>query len=211
MTDINKGLFWSDWNDTRRDKSDTDLFYKEGWKVSIGDVETLKQWMVVNIPFPVKVTQEEKYRTNPKRHPFILSAENKYDLKKFLPLIKESFGMTHSYITDNGNNSFKVIIRKVILITIGEREKIINDYLGNQTLEFDSVDRFKKVETIAIHSRRGYPPRVDPELEKANDLAYIPQTLFDKIERGFWVPEEAFNEWLRDWNEAFKIYIQYVD
>lgn len=118
----------------------------KGWKVSIADVETLTQWLEVNIPFPVRVTREKKHRRkiDSEKDPIIISADNAYNLEEFLPLIKKSFNTTYAVIENGNKSSFKIIIR---LLRINDGKKSINDFIKHSFYisSFETIEQYDKV------------------------------------------------------------------
>lgn len=204
-------LISSDWYKTRINKTNTNLFYRDGWRVSITDVETLKQWLEVNNPFPVTVMREKKYREITRytflRNPIIISTDDKYNLDEILPHIKEAFYTNNVDIIRESNNSFKVLIRKALLIgSSSEVDKtILNDWLKNKgPYSFKSIQEFYKAADIVNARYHGVP--TPPDVEKANDLSYYPKVIVDKMMYGFWLADGSLDKWYADQKKAYAIF-----
>ncbi len=197
----------SDWNKTRINKSNTNLFYKKGWKVSIADVETLTQWLEVNIPFPVRVTREEKYlrEIDSEKNPIIISADNKYNLEEFLPLIKKSFKTTYAVIINENKFSFKIIIRQ---LRINDGKKSLNYSIKHIYCIslFETIEQYDKVRNIVYSLVTSDKHPLFPEKEVANGLDESPSDIIKKMNKGFWVSKRLFEKWIRKQNEAYEIF-----
>lgn len=200
-------LIKSNWYETRKHKMDTDLFYKEGWKVNITDVETLKQWLEVNIPFPVTVTREGKPHRDSLRDPIIISADNKHDLGEILTLIKENFETSNVEIIRKTDNLIRVEIRKTPLIKSKSEvnRTILHDLIREKdSCSFRTLEEFDKAADI-VNARFNDVP-TPPNVEKANDLSWYPSGIVRKIMYGFWVADGSLDKWLSDQIEAYEIF-----
>lgn len=196
----------TDWSKTRKHKSDTNLFYNGDWKVSINDIDTLTQWLQINIPFPVNVSRNEKYRTNPDRNPIRISPKNGFNLEQFIPLIKESFG-NYSDVINNGDNSFTFIVDKVCLINNYDtvRKEILNKMIreanSGYSYNFDSYEELMDFRSIVFNQGHDFPE------DKLYPLTRNPRYMVNRFILGFWVAKEEFDEWLNDLRKAYKILI----
>lgn len=199
----------SDWNKTRRNKSDTDLIYRKGWKVSITDVDTLTQWLEVNIPFPVNVTREkiEKRAIDAELNPIIISTDEKYNLEEFLPLIEESFETAFVTIKKENKFSFKIIIRR---LRINDGKKSLNDFIKfiAPFADFDSIEHYNKVRDIVFGHNITERHQDFPMKEMASDLDESPSNIIDKMTKGYWVSREMINKWYDEQSKAYDIYAE---
>ncbi len=196
-------------------KLDTTLFYCNERKVSINDIETLKQWLKENIPFHVSVKQDKSKReSNP--NPITIFTDKDNDLDQFLPIIKENFG-NYSSVKKDAHNTFTFEITQIGCIGRVKARQLLDKYVTDRRrrrgtpcyLRFKTLKDYYKIAGRVDDMKLNGPDW--EHIEIAHDkVCGLQSNIEHRMLKGFRVSEKEFENFLECLEESFALFCEIV-